>query len=343
MRLMVKWVQLKDGEFDDNVAPNTERRQSEPIAQTSRPSERRASKRRSSRRISMNWQGNSTESELHTDTGHSSVQRATSSVSKSVHMRVAALVTALCIIVPYLTYTPADKSVGAWTSTLKYLARSSAENSALLPRFFQKMHQFYRRKDSQLMSISINGPFHPMSLNSTFTTSHSLVRQENIATYQSPYQSGGITYQLMLWFDETRVAQWKSGFFLILVTGALLSVIVFALSFGRLLEKHVTQPLSKLILSLKSSARTMVKNMRTMSKHLVKDEPDLESDNEREGTVLVHQLSDSKDIAPTFVLAGDEEDDLEDDDEEEVAEAEDLAKMVEKCKTHYSVPSALLT
>ena len=235
-------------------------------------------------------------SESNHSAGVYAVEKSSYDLSRWLTVRVSVVVAALACIAPYLTYRPRDLSVDAWMTNFQYTASSA---SPLTTNDFQiianDMHSFYANKDIQLLYIYVTGP--NAALATPFTASYSsirhVVRSANMGYYDLSYYKSNVEYQIKATMDETYPAQMQSVYFISLALLVILLMLLFTISFHLLLNKYLVAPLNKVILSLKESARQIMKNVRMMSRHFgnLDEEEEDENDYDSQENESVHEIT----------------------------------------------------
>jgi hypothetical protein len=280
----------------------------------------------------------------HSDVNNSdAVMKASLSLSKSITLRLAVIVTFLAIIIPILSNAPQDVSISAWLSTIEYFAISSESDSSQLINIAESVNSFYSDKNTRLVQVYVTGPFLSNPFEVTYRNPNFVKRRENILTFSSKYtyltnaSNFPTTYEVRLQLDGTRIEQLNAAFSLAVMGFVGILLLAFNWTFHLALERHMEIPLNKLINSLRSSAKVMMRNVRAMSIHFAQedlrddeDDEDIGEDTEEDHYYVesVAGRSHTRSRPGSLLLDPDDISSLG----EDAHDAQDLQKMVEKCK-----------
>lgn len=245
----------------------------------------------------------------------SAIKRVSDDLSQALSLRVAILVVFLIIIVPFLNYVPNDKSFNAWTINLKLAIKNPNTSSSDLDHLVWKLHHFYETLDYRIHSVYLEAPYLPGPYEKTFRT-RSLLRTDNIVEYpsqiyvanstllnsQNPYalaylqnsalddrdgRYGYTRFDVILKYDGTVPNEFNALYNILIIVLTIVVLFTFTESFNDSISKLVVRPLEKTLTTLRNSAMTMLKALKSLES--AKDDEEekkgegKDKDNEEDG------------------------------------------------------------
>jgi hypothetical protein len=239
----------------------------------------------------------------------SAVRKVSAELSSVLSRRVAALVMLIVIVVPFLSYSVEDQSAKAWCTNYRLVAMNNASTTDDLDAMTRKMKRFYHEEALTPMKLLVESPYLPRTLE--YYDIGYYVRSDNRLLVEQQFIDNGIKYKVMLWMNNTVIAQWNAFFGIMLIILVIVVLVGFSASFQSSVDLLVVVPLEKMMNTLRKSATAMLKSMKAMSAE----------DEEKQ-----RKLQES----------GEDSDDLDGELETAV-----LEKMVEKCESSSPPPPRL--
>lgn len=222
----------------------------------------------------------------------SAIKKVSDDLSLVLSLRVAILVVFLIIIVPFLSYNPADRSYNSWVINFKLAAKNPNMTMSDLEHLAWKCNNFYEPLDSKVKSIYIEDPYLPEFLYVEYDT-RSLLRHDNIIEYNSQIyienstlansgnsnaigylanstadgrdsREGFTEFKIQLKFDQTIPAQFNALYSILIIVLVILVLFTFTESFNTAISKLVVMPLEKMLTTLRNSAMVMLKTLKSL-------------------------------------------------------------------------------